>query len=169
MSADEEKQKKIRIKPTLSWFKHNKSSPHIIRESSISGKRLSMRCLPNAFFIILLPNFGAGVPTQFFSRKSLLDLDITIAPFWMMNRWPKEKVWSSLVAQWKRICLAMQETGSIPNPVILHAVEWLSLCTTTTDPVLWESGSHSYWNPSHTRALLHNKRSLCNEQPTHHS
>ena len=48
---------------------------------------------------------------------------------------------------------------------IPHATEQLSPCTTTTEPVLWSSGTatteptcHKYWSPCTLEPLLHNKR-----------
>ena len=45
---------------------------------------------------------------------------------------------ASLMAQWSRIHIAVQGTGSIPGPgtKIPHATEQLSPCTTTTQSAL---------------------------------
>ena len=58
-----------------------------------------------------------------------------------------------LVAKWIRICLPMQETW-VPSLVwkIPHALEQLSLCTTTTESVLHNNRSHHNEKSSH-----HNK------------
>ena len=54
---------------------------------------------------------------------------------------PQEGIHDSLVVQWLRVHLPMQETWFNPwSGKIPHAVEQLSLCTTSTEPV-----HHKYW------------------------
>ena len=56
----------------------------------------------------------------------------------MCSRTYREIYWASLVAQWLRIFLPMQGHGFKPwSEKIPHAVEQLSPCTTTTEPVLY--------------------------------
>ena len=56
-----------------------------------------------------------------------------------------------------------------------HAAEQLSLCTTSTEAVLWSLGTTitepaccSYWSPCALKTVLLNERSHCNEKPEHH-
>ena len=65
--------------------------------------------------------------------------------------------WTSLVIQWLRIYLPMQETGFDPwSGKIPHALEQLSLCTTTAEA-----------HRPRAHALQH--RSPCNEKPRQHN
>ena len=85
----------------------------------------------------------------------------------LSSRWPKywfhlsEETWSSqnykdskcndgtsLVVWWLRICLPVQRFDPWCSK-ISHAVEQLSLRTTTTEPVLRNKQSHRSENPEH--------------------
>ena len=73
---------------------------------------------------------------------------------------PQEGIHDSLVVQWLRVHLPMQETWFNPwSGKIPHAVEQLSLCTTSTEPV-----HHKYW--AHAPQVL----SPCttSTEPVHH-
>ena len=59
---------------------------------------------------------------------------------------------------------------------ISHAAEQLSLCTTTTEPVLLSPGTtttepmcHNYWSLCTLESMIHKKRSHCNEKLAHHN
>ena len=102
--------------------------------------------------------------------------------FWMCVRVFVEEIsikmmqWTSLVAQWQRIDLPIQETqvqscsGRIPR-----AVEHLSSCATTIELGLESWGTattepiYHYWSLHALEPVLHNKRSQRNEKPSHHN
>ena len=75
------------------------------------------------------------------------------------------------MVQWLRIHLAMKGYGLNPwSGKILHAVEQLSLCATTTKPVLQSPGATATEACEPTEAcqpsvVLSNKRSHCSEKP----
>ena len=76
---------------------------------------------------------------------------------------------ASLVAQWQRIHLPVQET--LDPSLVKEAptcTKHLNLCTTTTEPVLWGSGTTTT-KPTHPSAMLCNERSHHNEKSTHHN
>jgi hypothetical protein len=63
----------------------------------------------------------------------------------------------------KNSCHNAKDTGSIPGPGrSLGALEQLSLCATTTEPVLWSPGAAT---TEALEAMLHNKRRPRNETP----
>ena len=81
---------------------------------------------------------------------------------------------ASLVVQWLRICLPVQGTR------VQALVQEDPTCCGTTKPLChnyWacalEPVSHNYWarlprlKPAHLEPVLHNRRSHCNEKPTH--
>ena len=90
------------------------------------------------------------------------------------KRTRKRALGASLVAQWWRICLLMQETRIDPwSGKIPRAVEWLSPCATLTEPVLSQSWVHmpQLWKPSSAsreatamRSHLQLESSLCSLQ-----
>ena len=95
------------------------------------------------------------------------------------NNWSQEtnSLWTSLVAQWLRICLPMQGTR------VWALVREDPTCREATKPVChnrWacalEPTSHNYWacmpqllTPTCLEPVLHNKRSHRSEQPAHHN
>ena len=103
----------------------------------------------------------------FLQGYPLLDLGPTWNPGWFHL---KILNWASLVAQWSRIHLPMQQT-QVPFLV------WEDpTCRAATDPVhhdYWacalKPGSHKYWSPHALELVLCNKRSHHNEKPVHHS
>ena len=98
-----------------------------------------------------------------------------ICTAWVGGWGEKEDVWkritlgTSLVAQWLRICLPMQGTR------VQSLVREDPTCHSgATEPVhhnYWacalEPASHNYWSLSTPEPVLLNKRSHCNEKPTH--
>ena len=77
----------------------------------------------------------------------------------------KDTCRTSLVAQWLRICLPMQGTRA------RALVQEDPTCHRATKPA-----SHNYWahmpqllKPVRLEPVLCNKRSHCNEKPTHHN
>ena len=61
---------------------------------------------------------------------------------------PQEGIHDSLGVQWLRVHLPMQETWFNPwSGKIPHAVEHLSLCTTSTEPVCCNCWSPRAWSP----------------------
>ena len=88
----------------------------------------------------------------------------------------KTSIWTSLVAQWLRICLPMQGTR-------VRALVWEDpTCCGATKPVChnyWslhalEPATHNYWahapqllKPAHLEPVLRKKRSHRNEKPAH--
>ena len=82
----------------------------------------------------------------------------------------KPLCWPSLVAQWIRICLPMQEAW------VWALIQEESTCFGATKPIhhnYWtcalETGSCNYWSPCALEPVLCNKRSDCNEKPAHHN
>ena len=75
---------------------------------------------------------------------------------------------ASLVTQWWRVCLPMQETqvGSLiqEDPTCPRATKSLSRSCWTC---ALEAGNHSYWSVYTLEPLLCNKISHCNEKPAH--
>ena len=73
---------------------------------------------------------------------------------------------ASLVVQWLRICLAMQWTlvGSLPRK-IPHAVEQLSPCTTTTEPMCLEPVLYN-WRSHHSEKPVQHPLTTTREEPT---
>ena len=85
---------------------------------------------------------------------------------------------TSLVVQWIGIHLPMRDTSSIPGPGRSHrdAMEQLSPCATTTEPVLWsleatttEPMCRKYWSQHTLEPVLCNKRSHHSEKPAHYN
>ena len=79
-----------------------------------------------------------------------------------------QELWlgASLVAQWIRICLPIQETW------VWSLVQEDPICHGITKPMrhhYWacvlEPGDHSSWSLCTLEPVLHNKRSHCNEKP----
>ena len=58
----------------------------------------------------------------------MIDLDLSFIDNYNKSKWPR----ATLVVQWFRICLAMQEKPLLPGK-IPHALEQLSPCSTTTE------------------------------------
>ena len=72
---------------------------------------------------------------------------------------------TSLVAQWIRILLSMQES---PWSRRFHIVEQLSLCTPAT-VYLTEACVLQLLKSKHLEPVLHDRRSHHNEKPVHHN
>ena len=84
---------------------------------------------------------------------------------------------ASLLAQWCRVFLSMQETQFDPwswrTPLV---TDRLRLCTTTVEPVLrsldaaaTEPTCCSGWSPPMVEPMLCSRRGLCNENPARHN
>ena len=98
-------------------------------------------------------------------------------PRWRFYRWhfSRLKVWTSLLAQWLRICLQMRGTR------VWVLVREEPTCLRATKPVrhnywAWALGPtcHNYWasvlqvlKPTRLEPLLHNKWIYRNEKPAH--
>ena len=73
--------------------------------------------------------------------------------------------WTCLVIHWIRICLSMRGTGvQSLSGKIPHALEQLSPCVTTTEPVL-SSPQAATTEAMHLEPVLCNRRNHCNEKP----
>ena len=76
--------------------------------------------------------------------------------------------WASLVAQWWRIYLPMQETMGRPQNNQVQAPHYWTWALESKTCNEWAIG-YSCWSPCAMEPPFCNKRSHCNERPTHHS